>query len=593
MKIGIMLGISSERINMKHIRTSAAIGAVLALSLGLTGCGSSAQETATTKDNGELITIDFFDSLANKAGTQKGWFAKVVKDKFNIKLNIISPIVAGGGDTLFDTRSAAGNLGDVIVTSSQKMNKLIKAKLVSDMTPYLKDAPHLTKFEDAAKAVNDVIGQKSGIWAYPQSVADGDPTQSSAAVDPDNAPYIRWDYYREIGYPEIKNLDDYIDVLKKMQDKARQDTGQNDIYAITLFKDWDDNLMRQASDFAQMFGYQRQRNVFFKPEGGKAETPIDKNGIYQKMLRFLFKANQAGIVDPESSSQNWDKFTQKITDGKALSSFNSYVNWTQNTPANAEKGIGMFLAPLQNMSPLSTGFRPTGDPSQVIALGAKAKHKQRLVKFIDWLYSSEYTYITTSNTAGPTDLAWKKNDKGEPYLTDFGEKAVFSATGLNMPASWGGGSFVDGGSAINFPAINSNSIDPDTKESYNPRVWKTQLAKPMDKVTADWSKHMDGAKTTMQYLTKTNRSTVAPGSSFSPAEAPSTLQVLMGQIDSKIISHSWKAVMAKNQAEYDKEIDAMISEAQGLGYDKVEKFDQEQVTNWQKAMKQVADKYAK
>lgn len=67
----------------------------------------------------------------------------------------------------------------------------------------------------------------------------------------------------------------------------------------------------------------------------------------------------------------------------------------------------------------------------------------------------------------------------------------------------------------------------------------------------------------------------------------------MGQIDSKIISHSWKAVMAKNQAEYDKEIDAMISEAQGLGYDKVEKFDQEQVTNWQKAMKQVADKYAK
>ena len=120
---------------MKHIRTSAAIGAVLALSLGLTGCGSSAQETDTTKDNGELITVDFFDSLANKAGTQKGWFAKVVKDKFNIKLNIISPIVAGGGDTLFDTRSAAGNLGDVIVTSSQKMNKLIKAKLVSDMTP--------------------------------------------------------------------------------------------------------------------------------------------------------------------------------------------------------------------------------------------------------------------------------------------------------------------------------------------------------------------------------------------------------------------------------------------------------------------------
>ena len=578
---------------MKHIRTSAAIGAVLALSLGLTGCGSSAQETVTTKDNNELITIDFFDSLANKAGTMKGWFAKYVKDKFNIKINLISPIVSGGGDTLFDTRSAAGNVGDIIIVPSQKMKKLLKAKLVSDMTPYMKDAKNLKRLSAASKNVNKAIGAKSGVWGFPQQVAiGGNPTQSSQVVDPDNAPYIRWDYYREIGYPEIKNLDDYISVLKKMQDKARQDTGQNDIYAITLFKDWDDNLMRQGSDFAQMFGYQRQHNVFFKPEGGKVESPLDKDGIYQKMLQFLFKANQAGIVDPESSSQNWDKLVQKVTEGKTLSMFDSYVNWTQNTPDNLKKGVGMFLAPLQNMSPFSTGYRPTGDPGQVIALGAKAKNKARAVKFIDWLYSSDFTWM---NNAVPKDLAWKLNDKGQPTLTEFGERSAFSANGLNMPESWGGGSYVDGNGAqtINFPAVNGNSIDPETKESFNVRVWKTQLAKPLDPTTQDWSNRMDGAKNTMQYLEKTGKSTVAPGVSFSPAEAPSQLSVVMGQIDTKIISHSWKAVMAKNQAEYDKEIDAMISEAEGLGYKDVLKFDTEQVTNWRKAMKQVADKYAK
>lgn len=572
---------------MKHIRTSAAIGAVLALSLGLTGCGAAATQEVNTKDNNELITIDFFDSVANKAGTMKGWFAKYVKDKFNVKINLISPIVSGGGDTLFDTRSAAGNVGDIIVVNSGKLRKLVKAHLVDDMTPYLKNTKYLKNLTAASDNVNKSIEQKSGVWGFPQQVAvGGDPTQSSQVVDPDNAPYIRWDYYRKVGYPEIKNLDDYVDVLKKMQDKARQETGQNDIYAISLFKDWDDTLMRQGSDFAGMYGYTRQHNVFFKPEGGKIESPLDKDGIYQKMLHFLFKANQAGIIDPESSSQNWDKFVQKVTEGKTLSSFNSYVNWTQNTPDNLKKGQGMFLAPLQDMSPFSSGYRPTGDPGQVIALGTKAKNKARAMKIIDWLYSPDFTWMMG---AVPKGLAWKLNDKGEPTLTEFGERSAFSANGLDMPASWGGGSYVEGNGAqnINFPAINLNSIDPETKENYNVRVWKTQLAKPLDPTTQDWSSRMDGAKNAMQYLEKTNKSTVAPGVSFSPEETPSRLSALMGQIDPKIISYSWKAVMAKNEAEYNKMIDEMISTAKGLGYDEVLKFDTTQINAWRKAMDSV------
>ena len=36
------------------------------------------------------MTVEVFDSLASSQGLQKsGWFAKIVKDKFNIKLNII------------------------------------------------------------------------------------------------------------------------------------------------------------------------------------------------------------------------------------------------------------------------------------------------------------------------------------------------------------------------------------------------------------------------------------------------------------------------------------------------------------------------
>ena len=36
------------------------------------------------------MTVEVFDQLANYQGEQKGWFAKVIKDKFNIKLNIVA-----------------------------------------------------------------------------------------------------------------------------------------------------------------------------------------------------------------------------------------------------------------------------------------------------------------------------------------------------------------------------------------------------------------------------------------------------------------------------------------------------------------------
>lgn len=49
------------------------------------------------------MKVDVFDQIANYGGIQKGWFAKIAKDKFNVTLNFITPNVSGGGDTLFDT----------------------------------------------------------------------------------------------------------------------------------------------------------------------------------------------------------------------------------------------------------------------------------------------------------------------------------------------------------------------------------------------------------------------------------------------------------------------------------------------------------
>ena len=106
----------------------ALVAALASSALILAGCGS-AGAPVDKSDDGKLMKVDVFDQQANYQGKQKGWFAKIIKDKFNIELNIIAPNIAGGGDTLFDTRSAAGNLGDIVITSTGngRLSKLVKS----------------------------------------------------------------------------------------------------------------------------------------------------------------------------------------------------------------------------------------------------------------------------------------------------------------------------------------------------------------------------------------------------------------------------------------------------------------------------------
>ena len=121
---------------MKKNKLMAAVSLLCVASMALAGCGNSdSSSAADTKDDGKMMTVDVFDSLANYQGIQKGWFGKIIQDKFKIKLNIIAPNVAGGGNTLYDTRTAAGNLGDLIITSGSNLNKLAKANLITDLTP--------------------------------------------------------------------------------------------------------------------------------------------------------------------------------------------------------------------------------------------------------------------------------------------------------------------------------------------------------------------------------------------------------------------------------------------------------------------------
>ena len=108
----------------------------------------------------ELLTIDIYDAAANYHGIQTGWFAKVVKDRFNLELNIIAPQVAG--NQVYSTRAEEGNLGDIVVVDKKDFSDLVKANLVRDISDKLPECTNIMQFKTQIDVYNNGLTGEDG-----------------------------------------------------------------------------------------------------------------------------------------------------------------------------------------------------------------------------------------------------------------------------------------------------------------------------------------------------------------------------------------------------------------------------------------------
>lgn len=543
-------------------------GLLLTSTLGLFGC--SPGQTSQAKVYEEPLVIDVFDSLANYQGMQSGWFAKLVKDKFNMELNIIAPNVSGGGDTLYRTRAAAGNLGDLIICSGQNNNlqDLVTAGLVIDMQDYLKDA-EIMKYEKAIRNLNDPV-DSTAIYAIPSSVSFQSCTQPSESGDPTFGPYLRYDLYAALGYPSIKTLDDLLGVLAQMQALQPVSESGNPTYAFSFFKDWDGNMMNSAKQPACFYGYDEYGFVLAKADGSDYQDIMQDDSFYLRNLKMYFDANQLGLVDPASPNQNYNEMFDKYAAGDIL-----YAPWpwlgqsAYNTLSNRTSGKGFMFVPIEDMQILLNGCNPYGDDTSIIAVGRNAKDPERLADFINWLYSPEGIYANSAQsvtgTAGPEGLTWEMTGDG-PALTEVGVEALLRSD-VKLPDSWGGGMWKDGISRINFTTVILTDTAPN---GYPYRYTQWDSYRQMDDTTLEkaWKNHMQ-ADSTMDYLLQTGKYLVSPGCSYFSTTESNEISTIRNQCKRIIVDTSWAMVFAKDEETFYELQSTMQETVRSLGYEQV------------------------
>ena len=182
--------------------------------------------------------------------------------------------------------------------------------------------------------------------------------------------------------------------------------------------------------------------VLAKADGSDYQSIVDSDSMYMRTLKFYYEANQLGLVDPESPSQNYDSLFLKYQQGDIFFCVWPWLSQSAyNTLSNKEAGRGFMLAPIDDMQIYSYGCRPMGNDKEIICIGSNAKDPERLADFIDWLYSEEGVFNNSAQvaggTAGPEGLTWERTENG-PVLTDFGMQALMNGD-VELPEEWGGG----------------------------------------------------------------------------------------------------------------------------------------------------------
>ncbi len=564
----------------------------------LAGCGSSAGGAAPAADNGsaaatdssaastdsaaadttaassgDVMSIEVYDAAANFQGLQTGWFDKVVKDRFNIDLNIIAPQVAG--DAIYQTRTSSGNLGDIVLLDSVDFADCVKEGLIKDITADLANYPNLNAYMDQIKVYNSGLeGNNGEIYGIPTQMMNTSPTSYSQDVIY-SSPLLRWDLYKEIGSPDIKDLDGLVDALGQMQAAHPTNDAGDPCYAVSLWPDWDgnDNMMGIANvvQLTTWYGEKIKDSAILKADGKTFVPLTDKTASYYKILKFLNKLNKAGLVDPDSGTQDWNAACAKMGAGQVYMFWYSWQVGFWNSQDRLNDGTAMIFIPVadQNYYADADAYYGSG---RVFGVGSgvdDAKYKT-IMEFLDWYASPEGLEF---QHAGIKDFNYTVGADGK--FTAINDNALMD--NLPVPEEYGGAGYSDGNNQINEWIVSANSVDPNTGETYAKDYWSSWKESTKTQMKKEWAEKF-GAEEPAEWMKKNNKLVISPNVAVSLISDTADISVIRNQCEETLEDYSWQMIFADSDAAFDSMWDEMTATMDGNGYQDLYKFDCEK---WQ------------
>ena len=540
---------------------------MLALLLTATMLLSMCAFSTAMAEEKSLMTIDIYDEAANYHGIQTGWFGKVIKDRFNLELNIIAPQVAGS--SIYATRAAEGNLGDLIIMDKNTFKECVGAGLIKDIGDKLPELENLKPYKLQIDTFNTNLGAAEGVYyGIPDQMTDTSPVSLTAEMVY-SSPQVRWDLYKAAGSPKVENLDGLLDLLAKIHEIHPTNDAGDPAYPISLWPDWDNNdNMSGPANVVQLttwYGDKVKGSAILKPDNTFTKI-TDKTAGYYTITKFINKAYQMGLVDPESFEQDWNSVCSKISAGQIDLIWYNWEIGFWNSQERMNNGTAFQVIPLEDGLFYADADSYYGS-TRAWGVGSKVEGEKydRVMELIDWLASPEGLAFQHCGIEGFT---YEVNEKGK--YNQINDNALMD--NLPVPEEFGGGGYQDGNNAINQWLCASICTNPATGETYDVKFWETYIEKNMTDMKREWMAHFD-AENSVDWMKKNGKLLASPNVSVALEVDTNDITLIRNDINKVLCKYTWQMFAAETDEDFEALWDKMDKEMEGLDYNTLYEFD--------------------
>ncbi len=542
---------------MKKIKQIISISMICIMCLSFNGCNNSSKETEGAKETNtqkadyipkETVTLNVFSDFSGNAGIQEGWFADIMLEKFNVKLNIITAskaISAGDSDRTYN-----GDY-DIIMSGAStgvEFTQCLNDGCFLDFKKYDMDKymPYISEYLKNS-LVQQGTGENSLIYGIRASAGlAGDHSELLYTWD------LRYDYYEELGKPEINTIDDWITVLSQMKEKHPTCANGDETYGLILFNDWNDGMLYCVKSFVNAwYGYETCGLGFYDHDENKYidALNVDADGNYGPYLQMLMVYNQLyqmGLLDPESENYDYDAAYAKIENGQNLASLQAFMG------SMANENMYPVIPAMANTSAYELGY---GYPNRIISIDSETKYPELCMAILDYLYTPE-GMLTTAY--GPKGECWDYDKNGMTYLTETGV-ARFSREDTSAE---------NGYPMFNLSPYNIMATNTDNNECYYYPYWENTSVEAV-------SKFLNNAAVE-KYVHQLEPDYIIPDYDLETLDFLETnLKQEYIDVSNIIITKSWEAIKAPTYDDFVKIVNDMISDATAAGYNECIKYSQD------------------
>ena len=328
------------------LRRLLAAAMVAAMAMGIAGCSNSGEtasggdtgSAASTADNGgdasggdsasqEPVTLTVWNTEVQTPGVQDNPVANAIKEKVGVVMDIVQ-----GDAQKFSVLMAGGDLPGIIYSNSAQQgvdySTLVSSKQLMAMDDLIEQYGENIKknFPERVEYSKKFLSNgEDKVYFLPVLCYEADEENPDISYTIENVGLmVRWDIYKAIGCPEIETTDDFLNVLKEMQDYANENdlAEGKTVYAISGWSDW--GLWPWWLANVREMGYLDLANgAIVNRETLEVDVNYNTEAFWDS-LKFYNKAYNMGLLDPEAFTMKNDQFWEKCQNGQVLM---AYASW--------------------------------------------------------------------------------------------------------------------------------------------------------------------------------------------------------------------------------------------------------------------------